>query len=233
MTHNIIIGKRSFLSLSLKKINKKNIILSIGDLSNISVIKKLNRYKKINIIFNNFYPSSKIDYLKYQDFDEFEKLSIHPILDLFKNINSKKINKIIYTSSSSVYGLTENLNTETKDKLNRKLYSSFKLACEKIVINYANKNNKKYYILRLFNTYGNKNDNFSFIEKLIRAKKNNSKIHLINNGSSIRDFINLNDVATIFNKILKKNVKSGIYDLGTGKGSLIKEIIELINIKKK
>ena len=42
--------------------------------------------------------------------------------------------------------------------------------------------------------------NFSFIEKLIRAKKNNSKIILINDGSSIRDFINLNDVAKIYNK---------------------------------
>ena len=40
MTHNIIIGKRSFLSLSLKKINKKNIILSTHDLSDKSIIKK-------------------------------------------------------------------------------------------------------------------------------------------------------------------------------------------------
>ena len=37
--YNIIIGKRSFLSLSLKKINKKNIILSIDDLSNKSMYK--------------------------------------------------------------------------------------------------------------------------------------------------------------------------------------------------
>ncbi len=233
MTYNIIIGKRSFLSLSLKKINKKNIIFSISDLLDKSKIKKLNQYKKINLVFNNFYPSSKLNFLKHQDYDEFKKLSIQPILDLFKNINVKKINKIIYTSSSSVYGLSENLNSETKDLFNRELYSSFKLACEKIIINYASKNNKKYYILRLFNTYGNKNDEFSFIEKIIRAKNNKKKIFLINNGSSIRDFINLNDVAKIYDKILKKNIKKGTYDLGTGKGSLIKDIVELVNISKK
>ena len=232
MTHNIIIGKRSFLSLSLKKINKKNIILSTHDLSDKSIIKKINQYKKVNLVFNNFYPSSKLNFLKYQDYDEFKKLSIQPILDLFKNINVKKINKIIYTSSSSVYGLIENLNSETKDKFNRELYSSFKLACEKIIINFANKNNKKYYILRLFNTYGNKNDHFSFIEKLLRAK-NKTNIFLINNGSSIRDFIHLNDIAKIYNQILEKNIKKGIYDLGTGKGSLIKDIVELVNINKK
>ena len=91
MTHNIIIGKRSFLSLSLKKINKKNIILSTHDLSDKSIIKKINQYKKVNLVFNNFYPSSKLNVLKYQDYDEFKKLSIQPILDLFKNINVKKL----------------------------------------------------------------------------------------------------------------------------------------------
>ena len=85
-------------------------------------------------------------------------------------------------------------------------------------------------ILRLFNTYGNKNDHFSFIEKLLRAKKNKTNIFLINNGSSIRDFIHLNDIAKIYNQILKKNIKKGIYDLGTGKGTLIKDIVELVNI---
>ena len=170
--------------------------------------------------------------MKSEDYDEFKRLSIQPLLDLFRNLNVKKINKIIYTSSSSVYGLTENLSLHKKDTLNRELYSSFKLACEKIIINYANKNKKKYYILRLFNTYGNKNDKFSFIEKLIRAKNDKSKIFLINDGSSIRDFINLSDVAKIYNQILRKNVKMGIYDLGTGKGSLIKDIVQLINIDK-
>ena len=184
--------------------------MSVHDLSDKSIIKKINQNKKVNLDFNNFFSSSKLNVLKYQDYDEFKKLSIQPILDLFKNINVKKINKIIYTSSSSVYGLTENLNSETKDKLNRELYSSFKLACEKIIVNFANKNNKKYYILRLFNTYGNKNDQFSFIEKLIRAKKNKTNIFLINNGSSIRDFIHLNDIAKIYNQILEKNIKKGI-----------------------
>ena len=232
MINNIIIGKRSFLSIALKKINKKNILLSISDLSNEKIIEKINNFKKINLVFNNFYPSSKLNSLTFKDYHEFQKLSFQPLIELFRHLNPKIINKIIYTSSSSVYGLKENLITETKDTLNRELYSSYKLGCEKLVINYSNKNNIKYYILRLFNTYGNKKDNFSFIEKLIRSKNTKSKILLINNGSSIRDFISLSDVAKIYDQILKNTVKRGIYDLGTGKGSLIKDIVELVNINK-
>ena len=55
---------------------------------------------------------------------------------------------------------------KTKDTLNRELYSSHKLGCEKLVINYSNKNNIKYYILRLFNTYGNKKRQFFLYRKI-------------------------------------------------------------------
>ena len=63
--------------------------------------------------------------------------------------------------------MVDNINNDKPDKLNRQLYSSFKLAAEKLIMNYSNHNNKKYFIIRLFNTYGNDKDNFSFIEKII------------------------------------------------------------------
>ena len=55
------------------------------------------------------------------------------------------------------------------------------------------------FIIRLFNTYGNDKDNFSFIEKIIRAKKNKTQIKLINEGISFRDFIHVDDVSKIYN----------------------------------
>ena len=46
MISNIIIGKRSFVSKSLKRNNKNNIILSINDLLNKSVINEIKIIKK-------------------------------------------------------------------------------------------------------------------------------------------------------------------------------------------
>ena len=46
-------------------------------------------------------------------------------------IKSKKINKIIYTSSSSVYG-SVNDNLDQRDNRNRYLYSYAKLYCENL-----------------------------------------------------------------------------------------------------
>ena len=82
---------------------------------------------------------------------------------VLETIPPSKINKILYTSSASIYRISENLNHKSKDNFNREIYSSFKLAAEKIILNYANKK-KNYFIMRLFNIYGNQNDQFSFIE---------------------------------------------------------------------
>ena len=84
----------------------------------------------------------------------------------------------------------------------------------------------------MFNLYGDTRDEFSFIEKLIRLKKSNQKINLINNGNSIRDFIHVKDIAQIYKLLIEKKIKKGIYDLGTGKGYLIKDIIDYLNFSK-
>ena len=66
------------------------------------------------------------------------------------------------------------------------------------------------------------------------VKKNNTKITLINEGLSLRDFIHLDDVGKIYSIFASKKLIKGIYDIGTGKGYLIKDLVNLtkISIKK-
>ena len=237
MTTNIIIGKQSFVTKALLDFIKKAEVFSANDFDMIS-IKKIQSKKKINIIFNNFYPSKLLNNLTYKDYRKFEKLSLESLTSLLSKVSPRKINKIIYTSSAAVYRLPDNMDNQKKDVINRELYSSFKLASEKIILNYCTKNNINYHIFRLFNSFGNPQDPFSFIEKIIDSKKKNKKITLINNGNSIRDFIHVDDIGKIFKIFLSKKINNGIFDLGTGNGYLIKDIVNFINfpiknIKKK
>ena len=82
--------------------------------------------EKINIVFNNFFPSSKLNKLNSNDFDKFSQYSIFNLSKILSSLN-KKICKIIYTSSSSVYNISQNISSTKPDKINRALYSSFKL----------------------------------------------------------------------------------------------------------
>ena len=231
MIYNIIIGQDSLVTKSLSKFLKNKIIFSSNQLS-IENIKEIKSYKKINLIFNNFYPSKLLNDLTYRNYGNFEKLSIRILANILENIEPRKINKIIYTSSASIYRLLENIDNQKVDYFNRDIYSSFKLSSEKIILNYCLKNKVDYFIFRLFNTYGNSKDKFSFIEKIIKLKKENNYLKLINNGNSIRDFIHVNDVGKIYDLITQKKIKSGIYDLGTGKGYLINDIIKSIKFPK-
>ena len=175
MIKNIIIGKNSFISKANLKHIKNSIAYSANKLTLESIQKDISVNKKINLIFNNFYPSKFLNGLDNENYSKFLKLSLEKIILVLASLPAKKINKIIYTSSSGIYGLKESFNDEKIDIFNRELYSSFKLAAEKLIINYCNKQNKNYFIMRIFNTYGDERDSFSFVEKIIRAKKSGKK----------------------------------------------------------
>ena len=230
MIKNFIFGKESKLTSSLIK-NLSNVQVISSRNVDINFLKK-NKIKT-NYIFNNFYPSYKLNELKSSELQKFLDLSLGKLIQILLSLPKNSINKIIYTSSSSVYILDEDLYENKKDQYNRKLYASFKYSAEKIIQNYCQNKNIKFYVMRLFNTYGDDKDQFSFIEKLITIKKKNLELKLINNGISLRDFIHLSDVATIYKKFLKNSFEPGIYDIGTGQGKLIKNLVEFVQINKK
>ena len=57
---------------------------------------------------------------------------------MFSKLDVTKINKIIYSSSSSVYNSIRK-DYQLKDTNNRSLYSSTKIACENLIYNFASK----------------------------------------------------------------------------------------------
>ena len=89
-------------------------------------------------------------------------------------VNLKKpknnINKIIYTSSSSVFIIPQNINNFSNDIFNRNLQGSFKIAAEALVSNYCGKNNIKCYIMRVFNTFGDPNSQVFIYRKINSIK---------------------------------------------------------------
>ena len=216
---SIILGKRSYLSLELKKRIKNSYLINHKQLH---LLKNL---KKFNLIINSFYPSSQLD--KISSYEKFFQMSILNLSSILDDLPQKKINKIIYSSSASIYNsLNDNIHL---DKKNRLLYANTKIAAESLIKNYCSKYKIKFSIARIFNMYG-VNDKFSIINKLLNSYKRKKKILINNNGNSIRDFINVEDVAKIYIKVLKEK-KNRIFDLGLGHGIQINEIIN--NLGKK
>lgn len=223
MINTLIIGKNSNLSNNLYYMNNNFILLSSREiLNNIEILKK---YKNeiVNIIFNNFQTSTKLNNLN--NCYEYITSAIgvtSMVLDYFQNT---KINKIIYTSSSSVYG--NNILCKESDELKpMNLHASLKVANEKMIQKYCQERDIDYTIARIFNMYGG-DDNFSIVSKIIDAYLKHKELTIVNNGNAIRDFIHIDDVVRIYIKLLNiENIK--VLNIGTGFGNSIKNILDYL-----
>lgn len=223
VTKTIIIGKNSNLSNVLRNKFKNTIVVSSRKL--IDDINILEKYKnqKINLIFNNFQSAIQLNTLdSAKNYVSNSLLVTAKILDYLKG---SQINKIIYTSSSSVYG--NNILCSENDELKPlNFHASLKVANEKLIEKFCLENSIDYTIARIFNMYGGE-DRFSVISKIIKAYKNQEVLTIVNNGNAIRDFIHIDDVVEIYAKIIKqKNLK--VLNIGTGNGTSIKTIIDFL-----
>lgn len=231
----VIIGRESLLTKHLKIYNKKSKIFSSRSISEINtIIKFINSSKnKINLILNNFYPSAYITLVDNKNYAKFYEQSIIFNAKIFSKINPKKINKIIYSSSSAVYNSIRK-DYQYIDTNNKSLYSSTKIAAENLIYNFCSKNKISFLILRIFNMYSDKNeDKFSVISKLSKSLNKKKTIKIFNGGVNIRDYIHVKDVVKLYYYFINnKNLRNSVYDIGAGRGIKLIDLVEFIGRNK-
>ena len=219
----IIIGKRSNLSQAICNALPDSVLISTRDVLNNQDI--FSQYKKSRflIIFNNFKKATKLSDL--DDPTSYINNSILSTAIILSKLKNYKVDKIIYTSSASVYG--DNNYCKESDILQpSSLPASLKVSNENLVSEFCKSNNIDYTIARIFNMYGGM-DNFSVISKIISAVKDKNELSLINNGSAIRDYIHIQDVASMYVKILdEKNIP--VVNIASGNGISVRSILDFL-----
>ncbi len=159
------------------------------------------------------------------------------------------LKKIIFSSTASVYGNVRNKKVSENDKLKPlNPYAKSKIKLENYLIKYSKIKNFKFIILRYFNVAGaDKKLRAGLISKsstnLIKVicevavgKRKRLKINGNNystkDGTPIRDFIHVSDLAEIHylsaNYLIKNN-KSKIFNCGYGKGYSILQVVDSMN----
>ncbi|MDC3262029.1 NAD(P)-dependent oxidoreductase [Candidatus Pseudothioglobus singularis] len=223
MSQVIIIGKRSNLSKAIHNTLPNSILISIHDvLNNQDVFTKFNG-SRLLIIFNNFQKSTKLGNL--QDPINYINNTILSTAIILSKLKNYKVDKVIYTSSASVYG--DNNYCKESDILQpSSLPASLKVSNENLVSEFCKSNNIDYTIARIFNMYGG-NDNFSIISKIISAVKGKNELSLINNGSSIRDYIHIQDVVSMYIKILEE-INIPVVNIASGNGISVRSILDFL-----
>jgi UDP-glucose 4-epimerase len=161
--------------------------------------------------------------------EEYFDVNVHGTENIFKLANENKF-KVVYASSSSVYGhKLETPITEDAERNPINPYGKTKLEDEYLVEKYS-KLNTEIIGLRYFNIFG-KGQTIEYagvITKFLdRINEGKSPI-IFGNGSQIRDFIHVSDVAR--SNLMAMNSKSSnlIVNIGTGNAISILELANMI-----
>ena len=161
--------------------------------------------------------------------EEYFDVNVHGTENIFKLANENKF-KVVYASSSSVYGhKLETPITEDAERNPISPYGKTKLEDEYLVEKYS-KLNTEIIGLRYFNIFG-KGQTIEYagvITKFLdRINEGKSPI-IFGDGSQIRDFIHVNDVAKA--NLMAMNSKSSnlIVNIGTGNAISILELANMI-----
>lgn len=205
-------------------------------------IKGIKKYLQSSFIGLDFDSIGKIDILFHQaaindttnmDKKEMFRANVDSSKTLFEHVIKKGCNKIVYASSTAIYGNSQAPYKENETKLNPlNPYAESKIALERV----AKELNEKYFDvvfvgLRYCNVYG-PGENFkgkraTMIYQLAQQMlKGNPKI--FRDGEQKRDYIYVKDVIKA-NLLAAKAKESCVVNCGYGKAITFNDLIKILN----
>jgi UDP-glucose 4-epimerase len=179
--------------------------------------------------------------------DKYKLYNIEKAKIFFECCLSAGLNKIVFSSTASIYGkLKDNIKLkETSSLKPDNPYASTKLELEKYLLNLSNENKIKCIVLRYFNVAGADKDKRSGLitensNNLIKvvcevATKKRDKIIINGNdystsdGTAVRDFIHVSDLADMHVIVAGHIISNGetdIYNCGYGTGYTVMEVVK-------
>lgn len=205
------------------------------NLKNFDYLNKLIKKIKPDLIIHLAAESIVDENIKYKKFYINNILTTTNILRAMKQ---NQINKIIFSSTASVYDEKRDKLKETAKINPKNKYGKTKLSCEKLILN--SKNN--FVIFRFFNVCSSitkykvgemHNPETHLIPNIVNSLINNRKLKVYGNnfntkdGTAIRDYIHILDICDAIyksSKLIYKKKISEILNLGNNKGYSVNQV---------
>ncbi len=148
-----------------------------------------------------------------------------------------KIKKIVYSASSSCYGIPKKYPTSESEIIDPKYpYALTKRIGEEILLHYGGLYKIKVISLRLFNVYGTRSRTSgtygAMFGVFLKQILSNKPLTVVGNGRQSRDFTYVLDVVNAFMKCLIYKGDKKIFNIGTGKPISVNKIVNLLKGKK-
>ncbi len=172
--------------------------------------------------------------------------NVYGTLNLLETMKEKKVKKIIFSSTCAVYGSPADIPVSEDTAISPESpYGTSKLLAESLINEYKNLGHIDPIIFRYFNVIGSDPDleigechepETHIVPLAIHAALTGEPLHLYGNdystkdGTCIRDYLHVNDIATAHCLALEYNSSSSkhIFNLGNDKPFSVLEIVKLV-----
>lgn len=163
---------------------------------------------------------------------QYYKTNVDGTIMVLQAMEDAGLSKLIFSSSSSVYGDGSYQFLESSALNPKSAYARSKVMAEELVADFAQRGGTVI-TLRYFNPVAShplipQHRSNSFMSNLTGAASGRNRgITLFNNGENVRDFIHVQDLAEVH---LHLDNLSGhhVFNVGTGKGHMIKDVVRLM-----
>jgi UDP-glucose 4-epimerase len=244
----IVFGGSGFIGRHLTE----SLLASGHEVSVFARTKSANSIPQVNYIYGDFMNASEVDaaieghdYVfhlvsltnpavsdkdPFIDIDTNLKMTVH----LLESCVKHNVKRVIYTSSGgSIYGDAHGeVHKETDCISPVSPYAIGKAAIEGYLRYFHVKHNLDYMALRISNVYGEGQDiskgNHGVIPVFISRILNNEEVKIFGDGSMMRDYIYVKDLANIVSRTFNRNHTERLYNVGSGVGVTIKEILDTV-----
>lgn len=195
-----------------------------------------NEFKNIDYVFHlaalaDIVPSINNPYKYYQS-------NVTGTLNVLEACRKFKIKKLLFSASSSCYGIPKKYPTKETEKINPIFpYAVTKYLAEQLIIYWSKIYKINFISLRLFNVYGprvkNSNNYGAMFGIFMAQKLANKPFTVVGDGTQTRDFTYVTDVCNAFEVVAQnKNCIGQIYNVGSGKTTSINKIVSFLDGKK-
>ena len=160
----------------------------------------------------------------------FVETNINGTLNILQAARTHKVEKVLVTSTSEVYGSAQYTPMDEKHPMNAQSpYSATKISADSIAKSFYNSFDTPVVIVRPFNTYGPRQSARAVIPTIITQLLSGEKSIKLGRTDTIRDFNYVKDIVNGFIEIAKaKDVIGEEVNIATGKGVTIDDVIKIL-----
>ena len=220
-------------SANSTRLDGQNVTIHKCTLSDIDTVHKIIVDNKIQIVVHLV--STLIPGSTYDDYKREFKNVIFPSIELMEICANENIKFVYFSSGGTVYGNRNDMNPFYEEDLMAPIsyYGWSKQMMENSILFKHRTAGLNYLIVRPSNPYGhgqNIHAKQGLVAVAIGKILEGQTMEVWGDGSAIRDYIYIDDLSKIFNRLIEDNVQNVTLNLGSGRGYSVNDVLAFLKI---